>query len=143
MYTPDRVFCKRLKELDPKLGCFFNNDLKKVVITYERGTGEKVPIYVVQTEDEQFRIPDRRDILKLRESDKTKHDTMARLKANADYMAFYRYEQQEARRIELLDRTKDDKYQLAKTMGVAAGASPKSNRPFRLMEHKAKGKVFK
>lgn len=141
-YRPDPSFVKKLKYLDPRLDCHFDNRRKLVVVTYKRATGEPLPIYTVQTEDGEFRLPDMRDIEAIQEGDMSRQDLSDRLAKHAKYQWDYRRDQKRARELEMKERTADDKYQLARTLAHRSGASGKVGQHLPKWDHKPKGKVF-
>ena len=143
MYTPDHGFVRKLKEVDQKLGCFFNRDSCLVVVTYERATGEPVPIYTVSGADGKFRVPDQRDIDKIREGDLERSSTKERLGKTAKYMEGYRAKHKKQTRDLINEATRDNKYQLKREIDKISNPGGKGNRPFRqLPKPKPKGIVF-
>lgn len=141
MYSPSRYFMKQLKDLDPKLGCFYNKNIHKFIITFQRVTGEPVPIMQVKTEDDGFRFPDNRDIIKLHESDTQRVPMHERLNIVSKYMYDYREKKRAESKENLRLMTIDDKKQLRKAVGRLH--SPKFDSSiFRKIKNKPKGKVF-
>jgi hypothetical protein len=134
---------RRLKELDPKLGCHFSRAAKVCVITYARATGPPAVIMRVENDDDEFRIPDQRDINKLHESDNTRYGMTERHEKVAKYMEDYREDRKREVHAEIKERTADDKYQLARAFAQShCGASGKVGRHVRRMADKPRGKVF-
>ena len=141
MYKPSVSFMKKLKVLDPKLDCYFNSNAERFVITYQRATGEPVPIIQVRTEDDNFRFPDQRDIDKLCEGDCLRVSMKDRLNRASKYMQEYREKARANAKENLRLMTIDDSKILRKGLGRLI--SPKSNSSiFRRILPKAKGKVF-
>ena len=141
MYKPDQFFMKKLKGLDPKLGCEYNKDFHRFNITYKRATGIPVPIMQVKTESGEFRHPDQREINVLHESDTQRVSMKDRLNKASKYMQDYRDKKKMEARENLRLITKDDKLQLRSGLGRAAG--PKVDQSiFQKPVHKPKGKVF-
>lgn len=141
MYSPSRYFMKQLKDLDPKLGCFYNQNIEKFIITFQRATGEPVPIMQVKAEDEGFRFPDNRDILMLKEADCTRVSMHDRLNIASKYMEDYRNKKRAESKENLRLMTIDDRKQLRKAVGRLH--SPKyDSSVFRKPKFKSKGKVF-
>jgi len=138
MYSPDRVFLNDLKKLDPNLGCYYENDHHHFVITYRRAVGEKVPIMLVKDENDGFRFPDQRDIIKLAESDTHRVDAMAQIKAAAAYMEKAREKERKKARDDIRNMTKDNKLQLAPKIARLDGG--KHNSTFRRINLKKRGK---
>jgi len=142
-YTPDHGFVRKLKEIDTKLGCFFNQDAALVIVTYTRATGEPVPIYTVKNADGKFRVPDQRDIDKILQGDLNKSSVKDRLGKTARYMNEYREKQRKKARAAFDDNTRDNKHQLIRAFAKINNPGGKGNRPFRqLPKPKPKGKVF-
>ena len=137
MYTPDRVFVSDLKRIDPKLGCFFNERIANVIVTYKRATGQPVPIYRVQGPSGEFRIPDQRDIEAICAGDLSKEDIKTRLRKSSAYMHESRERQQRETAENIRHATIDDRRSF-----VRAFSSGKSQ-PFRKIAVKPKGKIFK
>jgi hypothetical protein len=134
---------RRLKELDPKLGCHFSIGAEVCVITYARAAGPPATIMRVENDAGEFRIPDQRDINKLHESDNTKHGMKERHEQVAKYMEDYRENHRRGVHAEIKERTADDKYQLARAFAQShCGASGKVGRHVRRMADKPRGKVF-
>lgn len=130
MYTPDRVFVKNLKQLDPRLGCYFNKDHNHFVVTFQRPVGKPAEILMVETQDGGFRQPDRREIDCLCEGDLHRTDVKARLQKGAAYMEKYREKQDKEIRESIRDATKDDSQQL-KSAYAKATNDGKCNSAFR------------
>lgn len=142
MYVPDHVFMKRLKSLDPKLGCKYNRDTQRFNITYKRATGQPVPIMQVNSDTGGFRQPDQREINKLHESDTQRVPMNEQLQKASKYMQDYRAKKEKEARENIRLMTKDDKLQLRKAIGRAA--EPKADHSiFNKPTYKPKGKVFK
>lgn len=108
---PDRHFMKQLKELDPRLGCKFREDLERFVITWEKIWGPPDEIMVVSKS--HFRQPDMRELMFLCEGDLHRTDMRERLELSAAYFADYRKTEEEYQADEIRNMTKDDKIQLA------------------------------
>jgi hypothetical protein len=142
MYSPDRGFLKKLKALDPNLGCRYEPGHGHFVITYRRATGEPVPIWLVQTVDGGFRQPDDREIRKLREGDLQRMSMKERLQK----VAFHLERERQLRRrraSELIrDMTKDGKFQLSRAIGKIDHNPGGKRMPFRRIDPKPKGKAF-
>ena len=136
--TPDSGFMRKLKELDPKLGCEFDYDTEVFFITYERATGRPVPILIVKNVDGSFRQPDDREIKALHEGDRKRVDQATYLAKAAKYMEDARAKTARDRKSNIRDYTKDDKIQLMR----ALNPNSKANRPFRQIAPKVTGKVF-
>lgn len=141
MYHPDRYFMKKLKKLDPNLGCEYNRNAKRFNITYKRATGLPVPIIQVKREDGGFRHPDQREINKLHESDTQRISLDDQLKRSSKYMQEYREKKAAEARENLRLMTIDDRKQLRRAVGKLHG--PKYDASiFNKVTPKPKGKVF-
>jgi hypothetical protein len=140
MYSPDRLFLQDLKQLDPKLGCYYETNHRHFVITYERAYGGKVPIMLVEDENQGFRQPDQRDIEKLKEFDTHRVSMKERLQHTALYMERVRENKRREARENIRDMTKDDKHQLASKFAKLTGG--KHNSVFRRINLKPRGEVF-
>ena len=142
MHKPDRYFMKRLKQLDPKLGCEFNRNTERFNITYKRATGLPVPIIQVKTESGDFRQPDQRELDTLGESDLNRVSMKDRLNKASKYMFDYREKKQKEARENIKLMTQDDKRQLRRAFGRLH--SPKyDSSVFKKPVYKPKGQVFK
>lgn len=139
MYTPDRVFLSDLKELDPKLGCYFEKNHNHFVITYKRAVGGKVPVLLVEGEGGSFRHPSQRDITKLKESDTHQQSMKSRLNATATYMERVREKKRKDVKEDIRNMTKDDKRQIGPRMARLTNEG-KFNSTFRRINLKQKGK---
>ena len=139
MYSPDRVFMRDLRRLDPKLGCYYESNHHHFVITYKRPIGDEVPLMMVKDEHENFRHPDRRDIEALKASDTHRIPIESRLKAAANYMEKAREQQRAKAKAEIRDHTKEDRRQLAPKFARLTGSGGKHNSIFRRINLKPKG----
>ena len=144
MYDPDRGFIKKLKALDPNLGCKYEQGHEHFVITYRRAIGEPVPVWMVKSDDGGFRHPDDRDILKLREGDLHRVPLKDRLRGVSKYMEDDRANLARHRKQEIRDMTKDNKVQLANKFSKidSAMSGGKGDCQFRRINLRPKGKVF-
>jgi len=139
MYEPDRVFLNDLKRLDPKLGCYYENNHGHFVITYQRAVGGKVPVLMVKDKGGGFRHPDQREIIKLEESDTHRQSMKSRLNATATYLERVREKEKKKRYDTIRDMTRDDKLQLAPRF--ARLDKGKFNSTFRRINLKPRGKT--
>lgn len=139
MYTPDRVFMRRLKNLDPRLGCKYRHDVEKFVITHDRAIGPPAEIFLVETTRGDFRQPSQYDIHTLCEGDLHRTDVRTRMDKATRYMENHRKKEEENAESEIRDRTKDDKLQLMNTY-VKAFNLGKGNSAFRRITPKPKPK---
>jgi hypothetical protein len=144
MYDPDRGFMKKLKALDPNLGCKYFIEHGHFVITYRRAIGEPVPVWLVKNDNGGFRHPDDRDILKLQEGDIHRVPVKDRLRQLSKYMEDDRAIRAMKRKQEIRDMTKDSKIQLSKKLAKVDSAmtGAKENYHFRRINLRPKGKVI-
>ena len=137
-YSPDRTFVKRLKQLDPRLGCKFRTDLRKFAITFDRVVGPPAEVLIVNNNG-GFRQPDERELKVLNDGDLQKTDIRTRLDRADNYMRDYRKKQEK----EISDRidlaTKDDRIQLKNAYRKSFNTGGKPSE-FRRIIHKPKGK---
>lgn len=141
MYKANDYFMEHLKSLDPKLDCTFNHDTQKFNITFQRVTGNPVPIIQVSSESGGYRQPDRRELLILGESDMEKHSRRDHLNKVSKYCWDYRAKKERDAKDEIRNMTKDNKLQLKPAFERLAGIG-KANSTFRRIEPKAKGQRF-
>ena len=140
-YQPDRGFMKKLKKLDKNLDCFFSENIDLLVITYKRATGHPVPIMTIQNDNNNFRLPDDRDIDKLKESDTHRIPMDERLKRATQYMWNFRKDYDKQSKEEIRNRTKDDKIWLYNKFSRLAGTG-KGNSAFRRITPKLRGIAY-
>jgi len=134
----DRLFLKKLHEVDPKLGCFFNSKIEKFVVTYERTIGGPVPIATVAgMENCVFRQPNDVDLNFVRSGDMTNTRVQDRLTAVAKHMEQVREADKRRASEEFRDLTKDNKIQLMNAFSRRAGTG-KGNSAFRRIEPKSR-----
>jgi len=141
MYTPDRVFVKDLKKLDPRLGCEFNRNHGHFVVNYKRAHGGSAPIFMVKGDKGEFRQPDKRDMDFLKSGDLNNEDMKTKIQKSALYMERVREKKRKDAKDSFRNATKDDKIQLTNAFGKIAGGG-KGNSVFRRIEKKPKGRVF-
>jgi len=135
---PDRFFMKQLKELDPRLGCRFREDLERFVIIWEKFWGEPDEIMVVSKPF--YRQPDRRELLFLSDGDLHRIDMRERLETTAAYFEDYRKREDENVADDLRNMTKDDKIQLLNTFRQVYNTGGKPS-AFRRITPPVKGKT--
>lgn len=138
-YRPDPAFTKKLKELDPRLGCKFRHDLRRFAVTFDRAVGSPAEVLIVKGEYGEFRQPDERELKVLNDGDLQKTDIRTRLDRADNYMRDYRKKQEK----EISDRidlaTKDDRIQLKNAYRKSFNTGGKPSE-FRRIIHKPKGK---
>lgn len=136
--TPDSGFMRKLKSLDPKLGCEFDYDTERFFVTYQRATGRPIAILNVKAPDGGFRQPDDREIRVLQQGDQQRVDVAANLEKAAHYMESVHTKTRTDRKSNIRDWTKDNKHQLMRSLNP----SSKANRPYRQITPRVTGKVF-
>lgn len=139
-YTPDRVFVKRLKTLDRKLGVKFAKSHGRFVVTYDRPVGGPANIFVVKGDHGEFRQPDKRDMDFLLSGDLNNEDMKTKLQKSATYMEKAREKNRKDAKDNIRDMTKDGKIQLSNAFSKIAGGG-KGNSTFRRIEPKPRGSV--
>jgi len=142
MYRPHESFLERLKELDPRLGAFFNAKAGLVIITYSQPVGPPANLMQVKNDDGSFRIPDDRVIDHLKQHDNNNHSVAKRLERNAKHYLDLQHKKRESVHNEIRDRTADDKYQLRRAFARKMDPGGKAARHVRRITPKPKGKVF-
>ena len=136
---PDRFFMKQLKELDPRLGIRFREDLDRFVVTWEKIYGPPDEIMVVSKP--YFRQPDRRELIFLCSGDLHRTDMRERLQKTAHYFEKHRADEEAMQRDEIRNMTKDDKIQLSNVFRDTFNTGGKPS-AIRRIEPKPKGEVF-
>ena len=140
--VPDRTFVKRLKQLDKKLSCIWNEKVGKFVITYERVVGPAWGVMMIERTDGRFRQPDIRDLNRLKESDTHRIGVEEWVRKGEDYMREYQEKAEKSRDDLFKELTADSKIQLTNAF-VKAGNLGKANSTFRRIDPKMKGKIYK
>lgn len=138
-YRPDPTFTKRLKELDPRLGCKFRHDLRKFAITFDRVVGPPSEVLIVKSESGGFRHPDQRELKVLCDGDLHRTDIKTKLDKADNYMRDCREKQDAHVADELRNKTKEDKIQLKNAVRSAFNLGGKPS-AFRRIKLKPKGK---
>ena len=141
MYQPDRIFVRRLRELDKRLGCRFVKAHDHFVVDYKRAYGQPVPIFMVKGDKGEFRYPDKRDLDFLMSGDLTREDMETKIQKSALYMEKVREKAKRDAQNNIRGATKDGKIQLTNAISKLAGGG-KGNSTFRRIVNKPKGKVF-
>lgn len=142
MHNPDRVFMKRLKKLDKRLGCYYEMNHGHFVITYKRATGDPVPLFIVKTDKGGFRHPDQRDLDKLMECDIRRESPREKMLRVSKYMDDYRAKKRKQARDLFRELTRDDRRQLMPAF-ARLGNEGKFNSTFRRIVPKPRGIVYK
>lgn len=144
MYNPDPSFMRKLKALDPNLGCVYVQEHEHFVITYKRAIGEPYNVLTIKNPDGSFRHPDERDIVALQKGDLMQVPMKDRLRQLSAYMEKDREDRARKRKQEVRDMTKDSRIQLMKHMAKldSAMSGGKENYHFRRINLRPRGKVF-
>lgn len=136
MYKPDRAFMGELKRIDRRLDVKFNG--RHFVITFNRGYGEPVNIWVVKTESGGFRQPDSRDLGALHRGDLARMRPDEYLRMISQHFEDYREKTKAKFHEEMRNRTKDDNRQLKEAFRQVVLGDPKANATFRRVNVKPK-----
>ena len=128
MISVNPSFKKDLKLMDRKLDCFFHPETEKFIVTYERATGEPVPVATLAgMENGSFRQPYGTDLEFIKSGDMSNTTIREKMSKVANHMEFERSEQRRKSHEEIRDRTKDDRLQLQrafqKTTNVGKGVT--------------------
>jgi hypothetical protein len=104
---------KDLREFDPLLRVRFERRLERFVVTKRRAFGDDFNVLVVETEDGQFRQPDRRDIKALYDGDLWRHGgVQERIRSGEERMKKHEEDRDKEIEEESRARTLDSKIQL-------------------------------
>jgi len=142
-YRPDPAFTKRLKELDPRLGCKFRRDLRRFAVTFDRVVGPPNEVLIVKGERGEFRHPDQRELKVLCDGDLHRTDMKTHLDKAENYMRDYREKEDAHVADEIRNRTKDDKLQLVNAYRKSFNTSGKPLPAFRKINVVSKRKKVK
>jgi len=138
--TPDRVFVKRIKDVDRKLGIKFYRTHGHFCVTYKRATGQSVPLFMVKADDGGFRQPDQRDFDFLMSGDLERIPAKERFQMVSKYMQDVREKDRKDAKDNIHGATKDGKIQLTNAYARLGGS--KANSAFRRITPKTKGKII-
>ena len=141
IYTPDRAFMSKLKQLDKRLDCIYRLDIERFVITWHMPAGPPSELFVVRDETGGFRHPDMRELYMLSEGDLHRSDLKDRIERTEKYMSEYRERQEAMEADEIKNQTKDDRIQLSQAYRSAFNVGTKKSAHRRIMP-KTKGKAF-
>ena len=140
MYTPDKNVLKELKNIDRDLGCHYDPEIERFVITWKRATGgNPIPILWIETDDNQFRFPDHRDVSHIAEMDTNRDDVRSRLNKSSFAINDFALKQKERTRAEILAMTREDRRILMKAFNKAFLGGKAD--PYRKIEVKSRGIV--
>lgn len=129
MYTAPKSFLNRLHSTDKRLGCRYEQDLERFLITYQRPFGDPIPLLIVETEEKHFRFPAECDIEVLNQWDMENMRLKDRLAMVTSYMEKYREKQRQRCKDDIRHMTRDSKIQLTNAFGKLV--SGKNNSAFR------------
>jgi len=141
IYTPDRAFMNKLKQLDKRLDCIYRLDIERFVILWHMPAGPPSELFVVRDETGGFRHPDIRELYMLHQGDLHATGIRSRIERTEKYMREYREKQEAMEADELRNLTKDDKIQLSQAYRSAFNVGTKKSAHRRIMP-KTKGKAF-
>lgn len=137
----DDLFLKRLKRIDKRLGMQWSREPERWLMVYDKGNGNFVNMFLIETEDGQYRHPDQRDLVTIRVADLAVKSIDQRLKESAEYMADVRLKDRKNAKDNIRYATLDNKIQLMQAFSKAAGYS-KGNSAFRRIQAKARGEIY-
>ena len=141
IYTPDRAFMNKLKQLDKRLDCIYRLDIERFVITWHMPAGPPSELFVVRDETGGFRHPDMRELYMLSEGDLHRTGIRGRLEKTEKYMREYRERQSAMEADEIRNQTRDDRLQLSQAYRKAFNIGHK-NSAHRRIDIKPKGKIY-
>ena len=139
--TLDDLFLKRLKRIDKRLDMVWQAGPERWVMVYDKGKQDFVNMFLIETEDHQYRHPDRRDLVRIRAADLVAKDAVVRYREAAEYMVKTRQKDRQDARDNIRNMTKDDRIQLMQAFAKLAG-SGKGNSAFRRIQAKARGQIY-
>ena len=137
----DDLFVSRLKRIDKRLDMQWSKKPERWLMVYDKGCGNFVSMFLIETEDYQYRHPDKRDLVRIRVADLATKSVKLRLQESAEYMADTRLKDRADARENIRHMTLDNKIQLMQAFSKAAGYS-KGNSAFRRIEAKARGEIY-
>lgn len=141
--VPDSGFMKKLHKISPKLGCEFNRERRKFVITCKGEISGQYELFQVEGNDGGgFRYPDNRDIKTIQKADRYFKSRRQRIRESEEYMRSYREKEEKDEKDEIRNSTKDDKIQLMRAYTKAANLG-KWESTFRKVHALPKGKITK
>lgn len=137
----DDLFVKRLKRIDKRLDMHWSEGPERWLMVYDKGNKNFVNMFLIETEDRQYRHPNNRDLVRIRVADLATKSAEQRLKESAEYMADVRLKDRKDGKENIRLRTLDSKIQLMQAFAKAAGHS-KGNSAFRRITAKARGEIY-
>ena len=137
----DDLFIKRLKRIDKRLDMHWSREPERWLMVYDKGGKNFVNMFLIETEDGQYRHPDSRDLVRIRVADLATKSAEKRLKESAEYMVEARLKDRSDAKDNIRHMTLDNKIQLMQTFAKAAGYS-KGNSAFRRIQAKARGEIY-
>lgn len=137
----DDLFLKRLKRIDNRLGMVWQEGPERWVMVYDKSKNNLVNMFLIETEDHQYRHPDQRDLVRIRAADLVAKDAVARYRESAQYMVDARVKDRENAKENIRNMTKDDRIQLMQAFAKLAG-SGKGNSAFRRIQAQARGEIY-
>lgn len=137
----DDLFVKRLKRIDKRLDMHWSAEPERWLMVYDKGDKNFVNMFLIETEDHQYRHPDKRDLVRIRVADLATKSAEKRLKESAEYMAETRLKDRQNAKEDIRHMTLDNKIQLMQAFSKAAGYS-KGNSAFRRIKAKVRGEIY-
>ena len=137
----DDLFIKRLKRIDKRLDMHWSRGPERWLMVYDKGNGNFVNMFLIETETYQYRHPDKRDLVRIRVADLATKSAERRLKESHEYMTEARIKDRKDATENIRLMTLDSKVQLMQAFSKAAGYS-KGNSAFRRITAKARGEIY-
>lgn len=137
----DDLFLKRLKSIDKRLGMKWSDGPERWLMVYDKGDYDYVNMFLIETEDHQYRHPDQRDLVRIHVADLAAKSAKKRLRESAEYMAGKRLKDHQTAKENIRLMTVDSKIQLMQKFAQTAGYS-KGNSAFRRIKAKARGEIY-
>jgi len=137
----DDLFMSRLKRIDKRLDMHWSKIPERWLMVYDKGDHDYVNMFLIETDDHEYRHPDNRDLVTIRTADLATKSVEKRLKESAEYMADVRLRDRKNAKDNIRHATLDNKIQLMQAFSKAAGYS-KGNSAFRRIAAKARGEIY-
>ncbi|MFH1624470.1 MAG: hypothetical protein ABID54_04855 [Pseudomonadota bacterium] len=137
----DDLFLRRLKRIDNRLDMLWSKGPERWLMVYDKGNNNLVNMFLIETEDHQYRHPDHRDLVRIKAADLVAKDAVARYREAAQYMVDVRQADRKRAKDNIRNMTVDDRIQLMQAFSKLAG-SGKGNSAFRRIQAKARGQIY-
>lgn len=137
----DDLFLRRLKRIDKRLDMYWSEAPERWVMAYEKPDKTLVNMFIIETEDHEYRHPDKRDLVRIKAADLVAKDAVTRQREAAQYMIDTREKDRKRAKDNIRDMTRDDRVQLMQAFARLSG-SGKGNSAFRRVQARARGHVY-